>query len=146
MSAAAGAQGAGSALSIYGNYKSDMAEAKAMAQNADAYEQEAAELWRRAQLNVLASRREEGEAVAAQTEGFVMGGVELTAGTPLDVMADTNLKVSRQIGYDLEQAAMQRNMLETKAKQARQAAKDTKKSAKIAAVGGVIGAVGKAGM
>ena len=139
---AAGAATGGKALSIYGDYKSSMAEADAMLANADAYEEEAVELWRRAGINAMASRREGGEVVAEQLGGFVMGGVEISSGSPLDVLADTNEKVTRQIGYDLEQAAMQRNMLESKAAATRKAAKDTKKSAAISAIGGGLSAFG----
>ena len=133
----AGAAAAGQAINIYGSYKQSEAEADVMMANADAYEEEANELWRRANINAKATRREGGEVIAQQTAGFIMGGVEIDSGSPLDVMADTNEKVARQIGYDLETAAMQRTALEKKAANERYAAKQTMRAAKIKAVGGV---------
>ena len=142
---AGGAAVAGIGLQAAGTYMESQAEADALEANAAAYEEEAKELWRRASINARATQREGGEVVAEQVGAFAMGGVEITAGTPLDVMADTNEKIARQIGYDLEQAALQRKNLETQAAMARKQAKDTRKVGIIKAVGGAALGASKVG-
>jgi len=134
----------GAGIKAYGQYKSAQEEAEAMKNQADAQEAESAEMMRRAYINAQATGREGKALEAKQLSSFVAGGVEITEGTPLTVLEDTNEKIARQISYDLQATGFTAEQKRRSAAFGRDAACATAKAGKIAAAATVVGGAGKA--
>lgn len=130
--------GGGLAMQAYGQYKQSEADAEAMDSQADAADLEANELLRRADINAEGGKREGEDIKAGQLSSYIASGVDISEGTPLDVLEDTNEKVMRQIEYDLETASFQAEQARRGAEFTREAADNTATAGKIAAAGTII--------
>ena len=139
-----GATVVGGGMQAYGKYKGAMAEADSLEAGADASESEADELLRRSYINAGATLQEGETMKGKQLSGFVSAGVEIDEGTPLTVLEDTNEKITRQIGYEMEATQFTAEQKRRQAQFDRKTAGATRTAGKVAAIGSLVSSGAKA--
>ena len=84
--------------------KEAAAKERALEERSAAKRLEAEELLERSEINAQSLRREGEDIKAAQVGGFAKAGVDVSSGSPLSVLLDTNVKLSRELGLQKREA------------------------------------------
>lgn len=115
--------------------KEAQAQEKALKQRADAKKVEAFELLARFKINAESLRREGEDIKAAQVGGFAKAGVEVSTGSPLSVLLDTNIKLARELGLQKREADFKAAQLRRGADIDIELAGDVRKAEKLKRIG-----------
>jgi hypothetical protein len=90
------------AVSAYGTYQQSQAQAKALREQSKAKKMEAREVQRRFEINRKALRMKGEEVKGEQLAAAAASGVDVTSGTPVTLLEDTEAKIIQQIEYETQ--------------------------------------------
>jgi hypothetical protein len=92
----------GAGIQAYGTYKQSQAQAQALSEQSKAKKQEVKELQRRFAINQKALRLKGEEVKGEQLAAAAASGVDVTEGTPVTLLEDTEAKIIQQIEYEAQ--------------------------------------------